>query len=89
MKPETDAWLALNARAASLLRPGFVERTLRAARAVAPTFLSHCLLSAATATVCLALTMFVRARATADETARNLAGWEEVVHEANQLAQLQ
>jgi hypothetical protein len=89
MKPETDAWLALNAHAASLLRPGFAERTLRAARAVAPTFLSQCLLSAATAAVCVVLILFVHARVTAIETARNLAGWQEIAVEANQLAQIE
>jgi hypothetical protein len=89
MKAETDAWLALDAHAASLLRPGFAERTLRAARAVAPTLLSQCLLSAATAAVCLVLILFVHSRVTADETARNLAGWQEIAREADQLAQLQ
>lgn len=88
MKPETDAWFALHEHAASLLRPGFAERTLRAARAVAPTFASQCLLSAATATVCLTLIFFVHARVTASETARNLAGWEQIAIETEQLSLL-
>ncbi|ACB75384.1 hypothetical protein [Opitutus terrae] len=88
MKPETDAWFALNEHAARLLRPGFAERTLRAARAVAPTFASQCLLSAATATVCLVVIFFVHARVTADETARNLAGWEQIAAETEQLSLL-
>lgn len=89
MKPESHAWIALNDHAASLLRPGFAERTLRAARAVAPTFFSQCLLSAATAMVCLVVIFFVHTRLTADETARNLAGWQELAAEADQLSQLQ
>lgn len=89
MKPETVAWLALDAHAARLLPPGFAERTLRAARAVAPTFVSQCLLSAATAAFCLVLIMFVHSHVTAQETARNLAGWQELAREADQLAQLQ
>ena len=88
MKPETDAWTALNEHAASLLCPGFARRTLRAARAVAPTFFSQCLLSAATATVCLAVILFVHARVTANETARNLAGWQEIAAESAELAEL-
>ncbi|HYP18078.1 MAG TPA: hypothetical protein VEQ65_12775 [Opitutus sp.] len=88
MKPESHAWLALHTHAAGLLRPGFAERTLRAARAVAPTFASQCLLSAATATVCLAVIFFVHARTTADETARNLAGWEAIAAEIERIGEL-
>jgi hypothetical protein len=89
MKPESDAWLALHEHAGSLLRPGFAERALRAARAVAPTFYSQCVLSAATAMVCLLVIFFVHARITADETARNLAGWQEIAAETEQLSLLQ
>jgi hypothetical protein len=88
MKAESYAWQALNEHAASRLRVGFAERTLRAARAVAPTFVSQCLLSAATAAVCLTVVVFVHARITADETARNLAGWQKLAAEAEQLGQL-
>jgi hypothetical protein len=88
MKPEHHAWNALNDRAASLLRPGFAERTLRAARAVAPTFFSQCILSVATAAACLAIVAFVEARVAANETARNLAGWEQVALEAEQIGQI-
>lgn len=88
MKPETDAWFALHEHATRALRPGFAERTLRAARAVAPTFASQCLLSAATAMVCLLVIFFVHARVTANETARNLAGWEQIAAETEQLSLL-
>ena len=89
MKPETDAWMALNDHAAALLRPGFAQRTVCAARAVAPSFRSQVILSAATAAVCLTAICFVRARSSADETARNLAGWEEIAAESAKLAELQ
>jgi hypothetical protein len=88
MKPESNAWSALNDHAASLLRPGFAERTLRAARAVAPTFFSQCILSAATASVCLLIVFAVHSRVTANETARNLAGWEQLAVETEQLGQI-
>lgn len=88
MKPESDAWFALHEHAGSLLRPGFAERALRAARSVAPTFYSQCVLSAATATVCLLVIFFVHARVTENETARNLAGWQEIALETEQLSLL-
>lgn len=88
MKPESDAWIALHAHAAGLLRPGFAERTLHAARSLAPTFASQCLLSAATATVCLLTIFFVHSRVTANETARNLAGWEQIAAESEQISLL-
>lgn len=88
MKPESTAWHALHEHAASLLRPGFAERTLRAARDVAPTFASQCILSAATAAVCLTIIVFVHTRVTANENARNLAGWEQIALESEQLSLL-
>jgi hypothetical protein len=88
MKPESQAWSALNDRAESLLRPGFAERTLRAARAVVPTFISQCILSAATGTMCLLVVFFVHSRVTANETARNIAGWEQLAQETEQLGQI-
>lgn len=88
MKPESYAWLALNNRAATLLRPGFAERVLRAARVVAPTLASQFALSAATAAVCLVAVCFVHSRMVANETARNLAAWQAFAAEAEQLGQL-
>lgn len=88
MKPELEAWRALNTNAAALLRPGFAERTLRAARAVAPTMAAQCALSAATAAICLLVIFFVHARVTAHETERNLAGWQEIAFETEQLGRL-
>ena len=88
MKPESYAWTALDDHAASLLRPGFAERTLRAARAIAPTFASQCILSAATASVCLAVVLFVHSHVTENEMQRNLAGWEQLALETEQLGQI-
>jgi len=88
MKPESYAWTALDDHAASLLRPGFAERTLRAARAIAPTFASQCILSAATASVCLVVVFFVHSQVTANETQRNLAGWEQLALETEHLGQI-
>ena len=88
MKPEPQAWKALDDHAASLLRPGFAERTLRAARAVAPTFFSQCILSVVTATVCLLIVFVIHSRITANELARNMAGWEQLALETEQLGQI-
>ncbi|MEO6005929.1 MAG: hypothetical protein ABIZ04_12445 [Opitutus sp.] len=88
MKPESYAWKAHDDHAASLLRPGFAERTLRAARAVAPTFFSQCILSAATASLCFVVVTFVHTRVTENETARNLAGWEQLANETETLGQI-
>ncbi len=88
MKPESHAWTELNERAASLLRPGFAERTVRAARQVAPTLASQIFLSLATASVCLAAVFAVHTHQTAKETARNLAGWQQIAAEAEMLGQL-
>ena len=88
MKPDSNAWSAHYDHAASLLRPGFAERTLRAARAVAPTFFSQCILSAVTASICLLVVFLVHSRITANETARNLADWERLAAESEQLGQI-
>ena len=88
MKPEIHAWSALDDYAASLLRPGFAERTLRAARAIAPTFFSQCMLSAATASLYLLVVVLVHSRVTADELARNLAGWEQLALETEHIGQI-
>lgn len=88
MKPETHAWTALNAHAAAQLRPGFAQRTLEAARVVAPSLASHIIFSLATAAVCLTAVFVVQSRITARETARNLAGWQQIAAESELLGQL-
>jgi len=88
MKPESYAWRALHEHAASQIRAGFAERTLRAARDVAPTIASQIMLSLATATVCLVALFAVHWHLTAQETARNLAGWQQFQAETEFVAQL-
>ncbi|HWL14499.1 MAG TPA: hypothetical protein VNR00_02770 [Opitutus sp.] len=85
MKPETHAWQALHLHAAAQLRPGFAARAVSAARTVAPTFASQCLVSVATAAVCLGAIFFVHTHRTATETAQNLAGWEAIALEAQKV----
>lgn len=88
MKPELNAWHDLNDRAAALLRPGFAERTLRAALAVAPSLFSQCILSAATAGVCLLVVFFVHTRQAQDEMARNLEGWQQLAAETERMGDM-
>ncbi len=92
MKPESHAWLHLQEHAAAQLRPGFAARTLRAARTpdglATPAILSQFAYSAAAATVCLLLVVFVHTRSAQAESARNLAHWEAIAAEAQNFAQL-
>lgn len=88
MKPEAYAWLALRAHAATFVRPGFAERTLRAAREAVPTVFSQCVLCAATAAACVLVAFFVNAQLNDSEAARNLADWQAVAAQADQVAQL-
>jgi hypothetical protein len=86
MKPENHAWVSLHDHAAAMLRPGFADRTLRAARVVAPTFASQILLSVATATICLAVVVFVNGELSQSETAQNLAGWKQIADDTQALS---
>lgn len=88
MKPESDAWKALHDHAAAQLRPGFPQRTLEAARHVAPTLASQVLFSLATAAVCLTVVIAIDVHLNNKETARNLAGWQQIAAESQLLGQL-
>ena len=66
-------------------RPG---STLRAARVLVPTPFSQFVLSAATAAACLLVVFLAHQRSTQLETARNLAGWQEIAAETRNLGQL-
>jgi len=88
MKPETHAWAALHAQAATMIRPGFAERTLAAARAAAPTLWSQAVLSAATAAACALLAFGVNQHLNNVEAARNLADWQAVAAQADQISEL-
>lgn len=88
MRPEPYAWMALHEHAAHQLSPGFAQRTIAAARRVAPTLTSQVLVSLATAAVCLVAIYMVDAHLTKLETARNLAGWQQLADEVEYLGQL-
>lgn len=87
MKTEQRAWDQLRRHAAQRLSPGFADHVLRAARAAseaAPTFLSYCALSAATAAICLAaVALFSPADSDRD---RSLPGWQQIADEADDFA---
>lgn len=86
--PEAATWQQLNAHAAAQLRPGFAERVLRAARALPermPSLPGQFAVGAATAGFCLLAVVFFHSRATQLEDERNLAGWQQLAAEAQDL----
>ena len=88
MKTEPDAWAQLQRHAAARLAPSFADRVLRAARAgaeAAPTFLSYCALSAATAALCLAAVALFSNVGDADRDP-NTPGWQQIADEADDFA---
>jgi hypothetical protein len=88
MNPEHEAWMRLREHAASQLKPGFPDRVLVAARArPSPLFVAHFAMCAATAAACLAAVALYQSRLSGDEEATNLAGWNEIVAQSNDLAQ--
>jgi hypothetical protein len=89
MKPEHEAWMRLREHAASQLTPGFADRVLRASRArpSSPLFVAHFAMCAATAAACLAAVALYQSRVSGDENATNLAGWNEIAAQANDIEQ--
>lgn len=85
--PTPAAWQQLQAHAASQLRPGFAARVLRAARIFprVPSLLDQVALSAATAALCLLGVMFVHAHNTRLEEQQNLAGWQQLAAEVQDI----
>jgi len=88
MKPESHAWNALVAQAAARLHPGFAERTLAAAREAAPTLLSQVVLSAATAAACALVAFGINVHLNNVEAERNLADWQAVAAQVDQISEL-
>jgi hypothetical protein len=78
--PAPTVWAQLFARGSAQLRPGFAERVLRAARQVPglPSLLDQFAFSAATAAVCILTAVIVHTRATQLEDERNLAQWQQI-----------
>jgi hypothetical protein len=88
MNTEDKAWMQLREHAASLIKPGFADRVLRAARArPAPLFVAQFAMCAATAAICVAAVAIYGSRLSTDQDAQNLAGWNEISAQANDLEQ--
>jgi hypothetical protein len=86
--PEAATWDQLRAHGAAQLRPGFAERVLRAARAVqagVPSLFSQFAVGAATAGICLLAVAYFHSRANRLEEERNLAGWQQLAAEVQDL----
>ena len=88
--PEAAAWQQLQAQAVAQLRPGFAARVLAAARALpkaVPSLIDQLAFGAATAAVCLAAVVYVHSRSIRLQNERNLAGWQQIADEADDLDQ--
>ncbi len=87
--PEARVWNELEAHAAAQLQAGFADRVLRAMRAAMPvqmpSVFSQFALSAATAALCLIAVVYVHDRSTRLENERNLASWQQVAMEAQDI----
>jgi hypothetical protein len=88
--PTPTAWEQLRAHAAAQLRPGFAARVLRAARALPnamPSLLEELVFGAATTAICLMAVVYLHSRNARLENERNLAGWQQLANEADDLDQ--
>ncbi len=87
--PAAAEWEQLHTHAAAHLRPGFAVRVLRAARALPGgiTLREQLTFGAATAAICLAAVVLFHARKANQENERNLAGWQQLANEADDLDQ--
>lgn len=86
--PTSAEWDRLHAHGAAQLRPGFAERVLRAARAVQsgmPSLFGQFAVGAATAGICLLAVVYFHSRAKSLEEERNLAGWQRLAAEVQDL----
>lgn len=85
--PPPEAWQQLHAHAAGRLRPGFANRVLQAARQL-PGMLSlrdQFAFAAATVALCLLAVVVVHSRRVRVEDERNLAGWEQLAEDVQEL----
>ncbi len=88
MRNENQTWALLREHAAAQITPGFPERVLKAARAAAsPLFITHFAMCAATAAACLVAVALYHARVSGDEDTQSVAGWGEIVAQANDFEQ--
>ena len=87
--PQDETWRQLQSVGAARLRPGFAERVLRATRQIpgVPSLFNQFALSAATAAVCIFAVVAIHALQVRLESERNLAGWEHLADDAQEIAQ--
>jgi hypothetical protein len=87
--PAAAEWEQLRTHAAAQVRPGFAARVLRAARALprGATLVEQFAFGAATAAICLVAAVYLHSRNTRLENERNLAGWQQLADEADDLDQ--
>lgn len=88
--PDAATWSALQTHAAGQIRPGFAARVLRAARALpqaVPSLRDQLAFATATAVVCLAAVVYLHSRNTQLENEQNLAAWQQIADEADDLDQ--
>lgn len=85
--PEARIWNDLEEHAVAQLEAGFADRVLRAVRAALPmpSLSSQFALSAATAALCLIAVVYVHDRDTRIENERNLASWQQLAAEAQDI----
>lgn len=89
--PEAAVWRQLQTQAAAQIRPGFAERVLRAARQIpgVPSLLDQVALSAATAALCLLGVVLLHSRSAETEEQRNLAVWQQLAAESQDVDMMQ
>ncbi|MBI4625899.1 MAG: hypothetical protein HY736_22090 [Verrucomicrobia bacterium] len=85
--PQDETWRQLQAHAGAQLRPGFAARVLRAARQIpgVPSLRDQFAFSAATVALCVLTVVFIHSRSVRLEDERNLAGWEQLADEVQDL----
>jgi len=80
--------MQLREHAASLIKPGFPDRVLRAASArSSPLFVTQFAMCAATAALCLAAVAIYHAHLSGSDDGQGLAGWSEITAQSNDLEQ--
>jgi hypothetical protein len=88
--PDALVWGQLQHHASAQIRPGFAARVLRAARALpssVPSLLDQVAFGAVTVAICLLAVVFLHARQTRLEEARNLASWQQLADVAQDFDQ--
>ena len=88
MKNEDLAWKQLRAHGAAQITPGFAERVLlESTETGSPLLVTHYIMCAATAGICLAAVALYQAGVSTSDDGKNLAGWSEIAAQAQELEQ--